>query len=92
VSTSDGGLPVHRHERDYLSGPNVSTAIFLCLTLTIQRVSPWICTIESENNLLFWKYLQPNPAGIDMVFLAELMAFRVSDRLAQSGRPAWLDP
>ncbi len=88
MSTSDGGFPVHRHERDYLSGPNVSTAIFLCLTSIIQLFSPKKCTREGANKLLFWKQSRPHPAGLEVIYLVDLMSFRESNRLGQPGHGA----
>ena len=40
VSTSDGSLPVHRQQRDYPSGPTVSTCILLRLTAVIRWFRP----------------------------------------------------
>ncbi|MFZ0064078.1 MAG: hypothetical protein WAL47_18755, partial [Pyrinomonadaceae bacterium] len=62
MSTSDGGLPVRRQKREYLSGPTVSTAIFLCLTVMILLVRREQRVVKSKNEAHFWNGIKRHPA------------------------------
>jgi hypothetical protein len=55
VSTSDSSLPLYRQQRDYLSGPNMSTSILPRLTLVLREVRLHRLHLETIKTRDFWK-------------------------------------